>query len=112
VSDLGVTVFALGNNSILLLGDCLDFPPLHFTEEVGKGVTSLWHTVRLVYLSSSILSPLMYFHLPPHRPSSSNFFFTPLSWQHGHDDGKRGNKKKLKLALDTKATWMLLSRST
>ena len=43
----------------------------------GNGVTSLWHTVRLVLRSSFISSPLIYFRTPPHGLSSSNFLYLP-----------------------------------
>ena len=49
-----------------------------FTGGEGNGVTSLWHTVRLVLLSSSTSSPFIYFRTPPHVPSSSNSIFTLL----------------------------------
>ena len=39
-----------------------------FTGGEGNGVTSLWHTVRLVLLSSPISSPFIYFRTPPHVP--------------------------------------------
>ena len=46
----------------------------------GLGGTSLWHIAPLVLLRSSILSPLIYFNTPPHRPLFSNLFQTsPLS---------------------------------
>ena len=35
-----------------------------FTGGEGNGVTSLWHTVRLVLLSSPISSPFIYFRIP------------------------------------------------
>ena len=35
---------------------------------VGNGVTSLWHTVRLVLLSSPISSPFIHFRTPSHVP--------------------------------------------
>ena len=54
------------------------FPSPPFHRRGGLSGTSLWHTVRLVLLRSSILSPLIYFNTPPHRPLSSNFFQTPL----------------------------------
>ena len=41
---------------------------LTFTDEVGNGVTSLWHTVRLVLLSSPISSPFIHFRTPSHVP--------------------------------------------
>ena len=55
---------------------CPHETPLSFTEEVGNGVTSLWHIVRPVLLRSSILSPFIYFNIPPQRPLSSTFFQT------------------------------------
>ena len=71
------TAFILPMSVLLLLG-CPHETPLSFTEGVGNGVTSLWHTVRLVLLSSSISSPFIYFRTPPHVPSSSNSIFTLL----------------------------------
>ena len=57
--------------------------PLSFTDGVGNGVTSLWHTVRLVLLSSSTSSLLMYFCTPPHGSTwifdFQPFCFHPLS---------------------------------
>ena len=61
--------------SALLSLDCPHETLLSFTEGVGNGVTSLWHTVRLVLLSSSTSSLLMYFCTPPHGSSTSNPFF-------------------------------------
>ena len=51
-----------------------------FTGGEGNGVTSLWHTVRLVLLSSPISSPFIHFRTPPHvprlpTPFSPHFFF-------------------------------------
>ena len=57
--------------SVLLFLDCLHETSLFLTEGEGNGVTSLWHTVRLVLLCSSISSSLIYFRLLPHEPSSS-----------------------------------------
>ena len=49
----------------------------------GNGVTSLWHTVRLVLRSSLLSSPLIYFRTPPHGPSSSHFLPTsPIVYSH------------------------------
>ena len=70
------TVFILPTSTLLFLGFPQD-TPLSFTEGVGNGVTSLWHTVRLVLLSSSISPPLLYFThpytdlrlSPPYSPS-------------------------------------------
>ena len=57
--------------------------PLSFTDGVGNGVTSLWHTVRLVLLGSSTSSLLMYFCTPPHGSTwifgFQPFCFHPLS---------------------------------
>ena len=61
--------------SALLSLDCPHETLLSFTDGVGNGVTSLWHTVRLVLLSSSASSLLMYFCTPPHGSSTSNPFF-------------------------------------
>ena len=63
-------------HSILLSLACLPATPLLL--KVGHGVTSLWHTVRLVLLCPAIFLPLMHFITPPHGPLSSNSFFTPL----------------------------------
>ena len=49
-------------------------PPFH--RRGGLSGTSLWHIVRPVLLRSSILSPLIYFNIPPQRPLSSTFFQT------------------------------------
>ena len=62
--------------SPLLSLDCPHETPLSFTDGVGNGVTSLWHTVRLVLLSSSTSSLLIYFCTPPHGSSTSNLFFS------------------------------------
>ena len=53
-----------------------------FTGGEGNGVTSLWHTVRLVLLSSPISSPFTYSRTPPHSPRlptpfSPYFSFAP-----------------------------------
>ena len=49
-------------------------PPFH--RRGGLSGTSLWHIVRPVLLRSSILSPLIYFNIPPQRLMSSTFFQT------------------------------------
>ena len=59
--------------SALLSLDCPHETLLSFTDRVGNGVTSLWHTVRLVLLSSSTSSLLMNFCT--HGSSTSNSFF-------------------------------------
>ena len=84
--------------SPLLSLDSPHVTPLSFTDGVGNGVTSLWHTVRLVLLSSSTSSLLIYFCTPPHGSStaklfcSSSFILSPFVLSHtSRPDISNGN---------------------